>query len=156
MTRFALRRNETPRLLGLLLFSLAATAGCRSTADVTAIERTLQKQVDDWNRGDLDAFMGGYVRSDHLTFSSGGITRRGWQATIDRYRRQYPDRAAMGRLRFTILESTILAPGVALVLGDWQLVRATDELRGNFSLVLQKSAGGWRIRHDHTSRRPAE
>jgi ketosteroid isomerase-like protein len=115
------------------------------------IEQLLRVQVDAWNRGDIDAFMEHYWKSDELSFSSGGKTTRGWQATKDNYRRRYPTREAMGRVQFSELEITPLGDNAALVLGRWRLERDAP-VGGNFSLILRKLDGRWLIVHDHTSR----
>src|SRR5262249_32222480 len=49
----------------------------------------LNKQVEAWNRRDLEAFMQGYWRSPELTFYSGASPLSGWQSTLDRYRQRY-------------------------------------------------------------------
>jgi beta-aspartyl-peptidase (threonine type) len=115
------------------------------------IEQLLQRQAEAWNAGDLAAFMVPYWHSDDLTFSSGGRITRGWQATLDRYRQRYPDRAAMGQLTFRDLEIRMLCDSAALVLGRWALDRETAPVGGNFSLVLARHGDQWRIIHDHTS-----
>src|SRR5262245_838659 len=120
-----------------------------------AIEQVLRQQADDWNKGDIAAFMEHYWKSDELTFSSGGQTTRGWQATKDNYLKRYPTRQQMGKLTFSKLEITLLGSDAALVLGQWQLAREMP-LGGNFSLVLRRMEGRWLIIHDHTSRAPAE
>jgi ketosteroid isomerase-like protein len=76
---------------------------------------------------------------------------RGWQGLHDRYRRTYPDRAAMGRVSFSDLEIRLLGCDAALVLGRWRLDRERDTPGGVFTLVLRKFPEGWRIIHDHTS-----
>lgn len=126
----------------------AATRGGRSAAP--SITDLLQSQADAWNRGDIRAFMEPYWHSPDLTFSSGGKTTRGWQATFDRYVEKYPTREAMGRLAFADLEVREVGPDAALVLGRWRLER-TEPIGGNFSLVLRRGADGWVILHDHTS-----
>lgn len=110
----------------------------------------LSKQQDAWNRGDIEGFMEGYWRSSDLTFSSGGVVQRGWHATRDRYLSRYPNRAAMGRLRFSDLEVIPIAPGSLLVLGRWHLERE-EPIGGAFSLVFAQKEGSWVIVHDHTS-----
>src|SRR5690606_2650838 len=65
------------------------------------IQRILSEQQQAWNRGDIDAFMQHYLKSDALTFSSGGRVTRGWKQTLENYRKRYPDRAAMGKLEFS-------------------------------------------------------
>ncbi len=131
-----------PQPPGVLTRASKAEAGIRAVLDA---------QVAAWNRGDLEAFMAGYWKSDRTAFVGSSGILRGWQAVLDRYRRSYPDRAAMGRLTFSDLEITVLAPDAALVLGRWQLERAADRPGGVFTLVARKFPEGWRIIHDHTS-----
>src|SRR5262249_20328797 len=61
-----------------------------------AVESVLRVQEDAWNRGDLNAFMEHYAKSESLTFSSGGKTTRGWSETLQRYRERYPTADKMG------------------------------------------------------------
>ena len=116
-----------------------------------AIESILRAQENAWNRGSLDAFMEHYWKSDDLTFSSGGKTTRGWNATRERYREKYPTREKMGRVGFSGLEITPLGDSAALVLGEWKLDRESEPLSGNFSIVFRKLDGRWVVAHDHTS-----
>jgi ketosteroid isomerase-like protein len=118
----------------------------------TAVESMLRTQEDAWNRGDIDAFVDHYWKSDDLTFSSEGKTTRGWNATLARYRERYGTPEKMGRLSLSGLEITPLGDSAALVLGQWKLERESEPVSGNFSLVLRKLDGRWVIVHDHTSR----
>lgn len=145
------------RLALALLFVLAACgappdpAPSFSPADADAIRAVLDAQVEAWNGGSLRGFMDGYARTDTLRFASGGTVRRGWQAALDGYERGYPDRAAMGTLRFDSLDVLGLAPDWAVVFGRWRLEREADAPNGLFTLVLNKRPEGWRVVHDHTS-----
>lgn len=121
------------------------------TETVKQIQQLLKVQSECWNDGDIDGFMQGYWKSEQLTFSGGGTTTRGWQATLDRYREKYPPEK-MGNLKFSDLEITMLADSAALVLGNWHLEMKETTARGNFSLVLKKTAGDWKIIHDHSSK----
>jgi ketosteroid isomerase-like protein len=122
-----------------------------SSPDVTAIRAVLGAQVDAWNHADVAAFMQGYWNSPETEFvGASGITR-GWQPVMDRYRKAYPDRAAMGHLEFSGLEVTLLGPDAALVVGQFHLQRQNDAPQGVFTLVFRKFPEGWRIIHDHTS-----
>jgi beta-aspartyl-peptidase (threonine type) len=76
---------------------------------------------------------------------------RGFDGVLARYKKNYPDREAMGELQFSGLEFRFLGPDAALVLGKWHLKRATGDIGGVFSLVWQKFPEGWKIIHDHTS-----
>lgn len=124
----------------------------RRDADVAnAIARVLDGQRDAWNRGDLEAFMDAYVRDDALVFTSGGKVRRGWDETMRRYRARYVDAAAMGKLTFDELETTVVADDAALVLGRWRLVDTPEAGHGLFTLLFVRRDGRWLILHDHTS-----
>lgn len=118
----------------------------------SALRSLLQAQADAWNRGDIEGFMAGYWKSDRTVFASSSGVLRGWQALLERYRRNYPNRQAMGKLTFSDLEITALGPDAAVILGHWQLEREQDRPGGVFTLVARRFPEGWRIIHDHTSR----
>ncbi len=120
-------------------------------ADRGAIQAVLSEQQAAWNRGDVDSFLVGYWHSLELTFSGSSGVSRGWDGVMARYKKTYPDKAAMGQLDFSELEFRFLGPDAALVLGRWHLKREKDELGGVFSLVWQRFPDGWKIVHDHTS-----
>ena len=118
---------------------------------VQEIKTMLTRQVERWNAGDIDGFMADYWKSEELTFSSGGTMRRGWDATMKRYKLRYPTPERMGRTIFSKLEVRPLGKSAAMVLGRWNLHREPDPIGGNFTLVLEKIGGKWLIIHDHTS-----
>ena len=117
-----------------------------------AIRKVLDDQVTAWNKADLRGFMEGYWQSPDLSFSSGKNKTKGWQATLDRYRKKYQGEGKeMGKLAFSELDVTLLGSSHALVRGRWQLALAKDNPSGLFTLIFQKLPAGWRIVHDHTS-----
>ena len=146
-------------LAGLVLaivFTFSAARVCADEnkdceSDRRAIHGVLVAQQEAWNRGDVDAFMAGYWRSPELSFSGSGGISRGWDGVLARYKKNYPDRVAMGQLDFSNLEFRFLGADHALVLGRWHLKREKHEIGGVFSLVWQRFPDGWRIIHDHTS-----
>lgn len=109
-------------------------------------------QVEAWNRGDIAEFMKPYWNDERLTFSSGGQTQRGWQRTFQQYKAKYPDRATMGTLQFSDLESQELGADSVLTLGVWKLERE-QPIGGNFTLIWKRIDGNWVIIHDHSSAR---
>ena len=133
-----------------LLFSGCSEPGTSSNAEIEAV---LSAQAEAWNRGDIPAFMETYIKSDALRFASGGTVQRGWQNTLERYQKRYPTPDAMGRLVFEDLETQRLSPEWAEVHGRYRLYREGDygNATGLFTLLMQKTADGWKIRHDHTS-----
>lgn len=132
------------------------TLTTESNDDFDHLRTLLTRQVNAWNSGDLDTFMETYWQSPQLTFSSGGATTRGWQATLDRYRKRYPDKETMGKLAFDQLEFRSLGSQAALVLGQWKLTNKTGNPTGNFSLVVEKIGDRWLIVHDHSSSLPSD
>jgi len=120
-------------------------------ADTKAINDVLRAQQAAWNRGDVDAFLVGYWPSPELTFSGSSGVSRGWDGVLARYKKSYPNHAAMGQLEFSDLEFRFLGPDAALVLGQWHLKRESGDIGGVFTLVWQKFPDGWKIIHDHTS-----
>lgn len=118
------------------------------------IANILSQQATCWNNEDINGFMETYWKSENLTFSGGGKTTRGWQATLQRYQKKYP-KGSMGSLKFSDLEISMLGGESSLVLGNWFLeIPSKDgsvKVQGNFSLVLRKIAGQWKIIHDHSS-----
>ena len=119
--------------------------------DEVEIRRLIARQARDWNAGDLDGFMSIYWKNDGLTFSSGGNVTRGWKATIERYKKRYPDKKTMGHVEFTGLEFLRLGDEAIQVLGVWKLAREVEPTGGRFTLIFRKQDQGWRIVHDHTS-----
>jgi|JI9StandDraft_2_1071091.scaffolds.fasta_scaffold261090_1 uncharacterized protein (TIGR02246 family) len=116
----------------------------------TKLKGIVAAQKDAWNVGDFEKFMDAYWKSDKLTFSSGGKTRRGWKATLENYKKSYPDKATMGTLTFANMEVEALGPDVAMMLGEWK-IEGEKPANGNFSLVWRKIDGKWVIIHDHSS-----
>jgi len=120
-------------------------------ADSRAIRQVLEDQQAAWNRGDIEQFMRGYWNSFETVFVSGDEVVRGWQPVHDRYRAKYSDRAKMGTLRFSDIEIRLISSDAAVVLGHWELERASDKPHGRFTLIFRRMNDGWKIVHDHTS-----
>jgi ketosteroid isomerase-like protein len=134
----------------LLLLSVAAAAQSDSKAKAE-IRAVMDAQAAAWNIGDIDGFMRGYWNSPELVFVSGANVTRGWQPTLNRYKKGYDSRAKMGTLTFSDLEITVLSKDAAVVLGSWSLAREKDNPHGKFTLIFRRFKDGWRIVMDHTS-----
>jgi uncharacterized protein (TIGR02246 family) len=137
-----------------LLAFLAAVPGAGAQAQQSpeeAIRQLMQQQTDAWNQGNIRAFMDTYWKSDSLLFiGKNGITY-GWQATLDRYKKSYPDTVAMGKLQFNLLEFKQLTPDLYFLVGKFHLQRTVGDLQGHFSLLIKKVNGAWKIIADHSS-----
>ena len=134
--------------------SLPSAAKPSTPDDQAAILTLLTDQTAAWNRGDIEAFMNGYWNSEQTEFVSAQGISRGWQALLERYRRGYPDRKAMGHLTFSGLEIHVECPNSAYAVGEFHLQRESDNPSGVFTLNFRKFPEGWRIVVDHTTAYP--
>ena len=119
--------------------------------DSLAIIDILNKQEKDWNRGDIDEFMKGYLKSDKLVFSGSSGPIYGWKATLDRYKKTYSDKEKMGKLKFEILNVIALSPKVIQLQGKFNLTRSIGDAFGYFTLNWINVKNRWYIISDHTS-----
>ena len=117
----------------------------------TGTKTVLDKQVLDWNKGDIPAFMQGYWKSDSLQFiGKSGITY-GWEKTLANYQKSYPNAETMGQLTFTILHVDDLNPTTAYVTIKWQLNRSIGNQEGFSTLLFRRIDNEWKIISDHSS-----
>ena len=150
-------RTPIARLASTLALACVLFPACATTRDggteseVLAIAAAQQAA---WNRGDVEGYMrAGYMRSPDLVFFSGGDDTRGYDPVLARYVARYASGdAEMGRLEFGALEARALGGDHALLRGRWHLdFERKEDVGGLFTLVLARTAEGWRIVHDHTS-----
>lgn len=145
--------NRLPAYLGIMM--LIGLAACSNSsfdvaAETAAIEEKMKNSEVAWNAGDLEAFMTDYVNREDLRFVGSQIAY-GYDATLARYKKGYPDRAAMGHLSFSDLDIRILSADFAFVFGRYTLHRENDMPTGFFTLLMEKHGGQWLIAHDHSS-----
>jgi ketosteroid isomerase-like protein len=150
----------SPRSMGVWGLMLATLVNSRSVnaqdkpgESFRAVRDVLERQVADWNKGNLDAFLEGYWNSPKVVFQSGGNRFDGWDALRQRYRRRYQDEGrAMGHLEFTGLEIEPLGAEAALARGRYRLTMPDGtKPSGLFTVIFRKFPEGWKIVHDHTS-----
>ena len=139
-------------LLLLIPFTLLAVFAKSQNAPA-AIRQVIENQQSAWNRGELEAFMAGYSNSPDLTFFSGAHESQGWQAALDRYKKNYQGvRREMGKLEFRNLRIEMLNADSAFVRGEFHLTMSDGKTpHGLFTLVFRKFPEGWKIVHDHSS-----
>ncbi len=135
----------------VFLFSTSITAQSRDAKISAAIQSVMNAQVLAWNAGNIEGFMQGYWKSEEMKFVSGDNVSQGWQAALDRYKKNYDSKTKMGVLTFSGLAFNVLSKDAAVVLGSWSLTREKDNPKGKFTLIFRKFKDGWKIVHDHTS-----
>lgn len=116
-----------------------------------AILQSIEIQKNAWNAGDLHAFMDTYWHSDSLMFVGKTGVTYGWQATLDNYKKGYPDTASMGKLDLRIIRIKKLKGPYCHVTGRWYLTRSMGDLKGHFTLLYKRIKGRWVIIEDHSS-----
>ena len=135
-----------------LLIALMLTIS--SHAQEADIRHLLDQQTQDWNRGNIEAFMTTYEDSPQTTFV-GQKVEYGYANILERYRRLYATPAAMGKLTFTHLAIRVLDPNYAIATGNFHLDRnraGGGNADGIFSLLFKNEPQGWKIILDHSNR----
>jgi uncharacterized protein (TIGR02246 family) len=132
------------RRLAVALVFLAAPASAQDSArEASAV---LDAQIAAWNRGDLEAFCALYA--EDAVFASTTGLHRGRQAVLERYRKRYPERAAMGTLVFEKEDVRATADAVSIV-ARWRLsYRDKPEASGLTLVVMRRTPDGWRLVQD--------
>ena len=138
-------------LFVILFICFTSTLGAANSKAEKEIQAVFAMQEKAWNEGNLEKFMEGYWKSDQLVFVGSRGPTYGWQETLDSYKKGYPDKAAMGKLKFETLKITKIDRKTVLVIGKWQLTKEAGNAGGYFSLVWQKIEGHWLIIADHSS-----
>lgn len=134
----------------LMLAATPAPPGAHGAAVAQSpreqVQALLLKQAQAWNEGDLDAFCSVYV-DDAVFISPTGVTS-GRDQVLARYKKRYPDKAAMGALRFEFVD--VRSEGaVASVAAKWVLTYPKKpQASGHTLLVLHRVGESWRIVQD--------
>jgi ketosteroid isomerase-like protein len=119
--------------------------------DEAEIRRMLDEQIVWWNQGDLDKFMQGYWKNDSLMFVGKSGVTYGYENTLQRYKKSYPDQRAMGKLKFDVLHVTRVSSEYYFVVAKYMLERTDGNLEGHYTLLLKKIDGRWKVVCDHSS-----
>ena len=142
----------TLKLLFFLAVNITYGQSILSESEKNEIISVLKQQEKFWNKGDINGFMKGYVKSDYLVFNGSSGPFYGWDSVKDRYIKTYPSKEKMGTLNFKIHNISLITSSVAQLIGQFFLSYPKSEVSGYFTLVLVKSKGEWLILSDHTSR----
>lgn len=135
----------------VFVFAITLNYCFAQSKDETAIRQLLNEQTKAWNQGDIDRFMKTYWENDSLMFIGKSGVTYGWINTLNNYKKNYPDTAAMGKLSFDILVVKRLSFQYFQVTGKWHLQRSIGDLSGHYTLLLKKIKGKWVIIADHSS-----
>lgn len=132
-------------LLLIALFFGGTSLTFAQNKDEKAIIELMKKQEAAWSKGDLEGFMQGYWQSDSLTYYSGARITKGWQTTLDNYKKGYPNQDYTGTLKFIIDQITPINEGAYYVMGQYHLTRKVGDANGTFMIIFKKIKGEWKI-----------
>lgn len=134
------------KLLFLItIFTLTASFAQTEAEDKAAILNVMKAQEKAWSNNDLEGFMQGYWKSDSLKFyGSNGLTK-GWQQTLDNYKKGYPTKEHSGTLNFKINDISKISDDSYWVMGEYFLKRKVGDANGVFMIIFKKINGEWKI-----------
>ena len=116
----------------------------REQLDVTKI---VIAQENDWNKGDLDAYLAHFKNArDTEAVLNGPV--RGLDNIRNAYHASFPNRDAMGQLEQSEVDVRELGPDFALATGRYRLTRSRKnggEAQGTFTEIFQKTEEGWKL-----------
>lgn len=115
------------------------------TTNQKEILAVIDTQKEAWNNYDLEGFMEGYWKSEELKFYGNSGVTYGWDNTLARYKRSYPDKEHTGTLEFVIKEISPIENNSYYVLGEFYLKRGAGDTDGIFMIILKKIKGEWKI-----------
>ena len=147
-----IKQKSILKFLFLLVINTTNGQSVLLDSDKNEIISVLKSQENFWNKGNIEGFMQGYVKSDNLVFNGSSGPFYGWDSVKDRYMKTYPSKEKMGILNFKIQNISLITSNVAQLLGQFILTYPKNEVSGYFTLVFIKSKGKWLIFSDHTSR----
>jgi ketosteroid isomerase-like protein len=113
---------------------------------------TMSQSGKEWTHGDLTASMGDYLDSSRTTYVTKQEVLRGRDAIRAHYAARFAPGVRQDSLWFQNVEVDSLAPGVANVIAFYVLSRGDSVIaRGPTTVVMLRTASGWKIVHDHSS-----
>jgi ketosteroid isomerase-like protein len=142
------------KIIPILLFISISSFAQKTTEadDKKAIIAVLTVQQDAWNNYDIETFMEGYWKSEELKFYGAGGVIKGWQGTLERYKKSYPTKAHFGNLRFVLNDISKINDGAYSVMGEYHLTREVGNTNGIFMLILKKIDGEWKVIADTSAK----
>jgi len=145
----------TTKITTLLITIAFFVCSCSSTKNVSANAQTeitsaMNKCAEDWNKGDLDAFMSLYDSASTFMTPNGPIGISGMKENYQKafFNGNMPKQ----NLRYEEMLVRSLGKDYALLTGKFILYgNNLKERTGRYSLVFIHRKQGWKILHDHSS-----
>ena len=140
------------KFLLLLISFYCFVANAQTSVDKKQILDILDRQTKAWNEGNVVDFMNGYWESDSLMYIGKSGVTYGYNSTLERYKKNYPDKSTMGKLKFDIIKVDFISREACFIVGKWHLTRPEKgDVGGHYTLLWRKMKGKWVIVSDHSS-----
>ncbi len=137
------------KLLFILCFVFTFSVSAQNNPDIekdkTTILAVMKAQEIAWSQNDLEGFMQGYWKSDSLKFYGASGLTKGWQQTLDNYKKGYPTKEHSGTLTFKINDISQIEDSSYWVMGEYFLKRNVGDANGVFIIIFKKIDGEWKI-----------
>ncbi len=141
-------------ILSFVLFTLStfnANTVFSQSDERQLIEENFQRQIEAWNRGDIESYCNAYVQSDSTTIISEQGVVSGYENILSLYKKYWKPEN-MGKLSFSDIEMNRLSNQYFFVTGHFTVELPENRVHdGFFSVVMKKVDNRWLILTDHSS-----
>src|ERR1700761_8521119 len=138
-------------LIALFIATSITHAQTKAATDKAQKEMVIamNKSADEWNKGQLDAFISIYDPSATMMFPTGPV---GMAHIKELYQKKYFNgKMPKQNLRYGDIAVRLLGDKYALLTGSFTLYgNNLPERSGRYSLVMVHTDNGWKILHDHS------
>jgi ketosteroid isomerase-like protein len=133
------------KIINKKIAPLAKIAQTSDKEDKASILRVMKDQEIAWSNNDLEGFMKGYIKSDSLKFYGKSGLTKGWQQTLDNYKKGYPTKEHSGTLTFETIDISPIENNSYWVMGKYFLSRNAGDANGVFIIIFKNIDGEWKI-----------
>lgn len=133
------------KIINKKMVPLAKIVQTSHNEDKAAILRVMKDQEIAWSNNDLEGFMKGYIKSDSLKFYGKSGLAKGWQQTLDNYKKGYPTKEHSGTLTFETIDISPIENNSYWVMGKYFLSRNVGDANGIFMIIFKNINGEWKI-----------
>lgn len=142
--------NSKISLIAVVILFSCAVNKTNKTNNSVSIIASMNTAAQDWNKGDLDAFMALYDSTATFMLPNGPVGITGMKENYQKgfFNGNMPKQ----NLRYEEMVVRSLGKNYALLTGRFVLYgNNLKERSGRYSLVFVRRKDGWRILHDHSS-----
>ena len=154
-----MRAHRLLTLGAILLFVFAGTPSPK-TVDVRAeVQAFVKNYVEAGNKTDVTAMMEMISHKEGVTSIGDGAITRGWEA-IRTENDEMVGKEGLYKISMGSIDVLPLGANHAVAIAPHTITLATDagqvQVAGAVTFVLEKSANGWKLVHEHASHKVAE